>query len=127
MTQGKLRFVDASPEPTEVEEVGRYDLSGLLVQLEHAIKKVDAKFVVRDSIILVSGPTGGGKTLISTMFAAAACKAGEKVLLLAYEESHQQLLRNAHSWGVDFKKWEDEGLLKIICFYPKTKISPQRI
>jgi circadian clock protein KaiC len=50
VTQGKLKFVDASPEPTEVEEVGRYDLSGLLVQLEHAIKTVGAKFVVMDSI-----------------------------------------------------------------------------
>ena len=254
-TQGKLKFVDASPEPTEVEVVGPYDLSGLLAQVEHAIKRTGAKFVVmdsigslfyqfsdsgvirreilrltevlkdlnvtsiitaerldeygpisrhgveeyvsdnvivlrnvleeekcrrtiqilkmrgtthfkgefpftisntgisilplsvmelkqpsttekvstgnaeldkithggvfRDSIILVSGPTGGGKTLMSTMFTAAACKAAEKVLLLAYEESHEQLQRNANSWGVDFQKWEDEGLLKINCFYPE--------
>jgi circadian clock protein KaiC len=49
-TQGKLKFVDASPDASEVEEVGRYDLSGLMVQIAYAIKKVGAKFVVMDSI-----------------------------------------------------------------------------
>jgi circadian clock protein KaiC len=73
----------------------------------------------RDSIILISGPTGGGKTLTAITFAAEACRNGEKVLLLAYEESGQQLLRNAKSWGVDFQKWEQEGLLKLICIYPE--------
>ena len=75
--------------------------------------------VFRDSIFLVSGPTGGGKTLMSTMFAAEACQRGERVLLLAYEESREQLLRNASSWGVDFANFENQGLLKIVCQYPE--------
>ena len=73
----------------------------------------------RDSIILVSGPTGGGKTLMCITFAAEACRNDEKVLLLAYEESGKQLLRNAQSWGVDFQKWEQDGLLNVICLYPE--------
>ncbi len=73
----------------------------------------------RDSLLLVSGPTGGGKTLMSTTFTSDACNNGEKVLLLAYEESHQQLLRNAQSWGVNFQQWEEEGLLRIVCQYPE--------
>jgi len=73
----------------------------------------------RDSIFLVSGPTGGGKTLLATTFAAEGCSHTEKVLLLAYEESRAQLLRNAQSWGMDFRKWEDDGLLKVICQYPE--------
>ena len=73
----------------------------------------------RDSIILISGPTGGGKTLMAITFTAEACRNGERVLLLAYEESGQQLLRNAKSWGVDFQKWEADGLLKLICVYPE--------
>ena len=44
---------------------------------------------------------------------------GNELFLLAFEESHQQLLRNAESWGVDYKKWEDDGLLKIVCRYPE--------
>ncbi|CAK0773159.1 KaiC-like protein 2 [Gammaproteobacteria bacterium] len=75
--------------------------------------------IFRDSIFLVSGPTGGGKTLMSAMFAAEGCRSGEKVLLLAYEESREQLLRNASSWGINFFKWEQEGLLRIVCQYPE--------
>ena len=73
----------------------------------------------QDSTVLVSGPTGGGKTLIAGTFAAEACRNGERVLMLAYEESHAQLLRNAQSWGMDFQKWEDEGLLRVVCQYPE--------
>lgn len=73
----------------------------------------------RDSIILVSGPTGTGKTLITTLFVEAGCKNGEKCLLFAYEESKEQLVRNGLSWGVDLEKWIRKGFLKIVCRYPE--------
>ncbi len=76
--------------------------------------------IFRDSVLLVSGPTGGGKTLLSTAFAGQGCADGTRVLILAYEESREQLLRNAESWGYNSAKWEDEGLLKIICLYPES-------
>jgi circadian clock protein KaiC len=75
----------------------------------------------RDSIILVSGPTGGGKTLMCATFVAESCRKGERVLLLGYEESREQLLRNAQSWGVDFEKWETQGLLRMVCRYPESQ------
>lgn len=74
----------------------------------------------RDSIILVSGPTGTGKTLITTLFVDGGCKKGEKCLLFAYEESREQLIRNGTSWGVDLEKWIKKGLLNIICCYPES-------
>ncbi len=73
----------------------------------------------RDSIILVSGATGTGKTLITTEFIAAGVKGGERSLLFAFEESRDQLFRNAHGWGVDFGKMEAEGKLKVIAEYPE--------
>lgn len=75
----------------------------------------------QDSIVLVSGPTGGGKTLMCATFAAEACKNQERVLLLGYEESRNQLIRNAESWGIDFGKWEQQGLLRIACQYPESR------
>jgi circadian clock protein KaiC len=71
----------------------------------------------RDSIILVSGATGTGKTLTVTEYIKAAINAGEKAILFGAEESKEQLSRNAASWGVDFEKAERDGLLKIICRY----------
>lgn len=74
-----------------------------------------------DSVILISGPTGSGKTLMGTTFAAEACRQGDRVLLLGYEESRPQLIRNAQSWGVDFLEWERKGLLRMVCQYPETQ------
>jgi circadian clock protein KaiC len=73
----------------------------------------------RDSIILVSGATGTGKTLITTEFIAGGVAAGERCLLFAFEESREQLFRNAIGWGRDFQRMEAEGKLKVICDYPE--------
>ncbi len=73
----------------------------------------------RDSIILVSGATGTGKTLMVSQYVKAAIEAGERALLFGAEESREQLTRNAASWGVDFEKAERDGLLRIVCRYPE--------
>ncbi len=73
----------------------------------------------RDSIILVSGATGTGKTLMVTEYIKAAINAGERAILFGAEESREQLTRNATSWGVDLEKAEKDGLLRIICRYPE--------
>jgi circadian clock protein KaiC len=73
----------------------------------------------RDSIILVSGATGTGKTLTVAHYVKAAIEAGERALLFGSEESREQLTRNAYSWGVDFEKAEADGLLRIVCRYPE--------
>ncbi len=74
----------------------------------------------RDSIILVSGATGTGKTLMVSHFMKAGIEAGHRVILFAFEENREQLVRNATSWGVDFESAEQQGLLRIICRYPET-------
>jgi len=73
----------------------------------------------RDSIILVSGATGTGKTLMVTEFINGGAEKGERCLLFAFEESREQLFRNAIGWGVDFEKMEREGKLKVVCEYPE--------
>ncbi|WP_008317809.1 circadian clock protein KaiC [Leptolyngbya sp. PCC 6406] len=74
----------------------------------------------RDSIILATGATGTGKTLLVSKFLENGCANGERVMLFAYEESRAQLLRNATSWGIDFEDLEERGLLKILCAYPES-------
>jgi len=74
----------------------------------------------KDSIILITGATGTGKTLMVSKFLENGCQNGERAILFAYEESRQQLTRNASSWGTDFDRWESSGILKIICVYPES-------
>jgi circadian clock protein KaiC len=73
----------------------------------------------RDSIILVSGATGTGKTLMATEFMQGGISNGERSLLFAFEESREQLFRNASGWGIDFEGGEEKGLLKVVCEYPE--------
>ncbi len=54
------------------------------------------------STTLVSGAAGTGKTLMATEFIAAGLARGEPAMLLAFEESYGQVLRNAAGFGHDF-------------------------
>jgi len=72
----------------------------------------------RDSVTLVSGATGTGKTLTVTQFLEGGAERGERSLLLAFEESREQLVRNARGWGADFEQMERDGLLRVVCNYP---------
>jgi len=73
----------------------------------------------RDSIVLVSGATGNGKTLMVAEFIKGGIQNNERCLLFAFEESREQLFRNAKGWGVDFEEMETKGNLKILCMYPE--------
>lgn len=81
----------------------------------------------RDSIILVSGATGTGKTLMVTEFTAGGVKQGERCLLFAFEESREQLFRNANGWGVNFKQFEHDGLLQVVAEYPEVSSLEDRL
>ncbi|HEX4209500.1 MAG TPA: ATPase domain-containing protein, partial [Candidatus Binataceae bacterium] len=81
----------------------------------------------RDSVTLVSGATGTGKTLLVTNFLAGGVAAGEKAILFGYEESKGQLFRNASGWGVDFAQMEADGKLKIVCLYPEAQGLPDHL
>lgn len=74
----------------------------------------------KDSIVLVSGATGTGKTLMVTEFIKGGFEHKEKTLFLAFEESREQLSRNAEGWGIDFAIMEKRGLLKMVAIYPET-------
>lgn len=74
----------------------------------------------KDSVILATGATGTGKTLLVSKFLEEGCRQGERAILFAYEESRAQLSRNASSWGIDFEEMERKGLLKLLCSYPES-------
>ena len=55
----------------------------------------------RGSSVMVSGQSGTGKTTFAAAFADAACRAGDRVLYLSFEESTEELLRNQRSVGLE--------------------------
>jgi len=66
----------------------------------------------RGSSILLTGTAGTGKTIISSNFAQAACRRGERVLFFSFEESPNQIIRNVHSIGLRLEPWVKRGLLQ---------------
>ncbi|HTI01497.1 MAG TPA: circadian clock protein KaiC [Acidisoma sp.] len=66
----------------------------------------------RGSSILLSGVAGTGKTTFAGHFANAACARGERCLFFAFEESADEICRNAKSVGLDLQHWVDARLLR---------------
>ena len=67
----------------------------------------------RGSTALVTGTAGTGKTSLGAFLANAACGRGERAMLVLYEESTEQVLRNMRSLGLDLRPWVDAGVLRI--------------
>jgi len=80
------------------------------------IPRLDAmlggKGFFRGSSILLTGTPGTGKTIISSNFAQAAAKRGERVLYFSFEESPDQIMRNMHSIGLQLEPLVKGGLLR---------------
>ena len=73
----------------------------------------------RDAVAFSSGPTGIGKTLLTTHFVTAGVAAGERCVLFSFEETREQLLRNASAWGFNLEAMEAEGALMLVCESPE--------
>lgn len=79
------------------------------------------------STTMVSGPAGTGKTLLSLHFNAQGLKEGDKCLLVTFEESVEQLKRNAQHFGWDFEDAIDSGDLLVIARYPDEQFPEEHL
>ncbi len=57
----------------------------------------------RASCILVTGTSGTGKTTLTSTFVQAACRRGERVLSLSFEESREAIVHAMLSAGIDLR------------------------
>jgi circadian clock protein KaiC len=73
----------------------------------------------RDSIVIVRGPTGSGKTMLAGQYARAGALRSEKVVYYGFEEPKAILMRNFASIGMPMDELERAGNLHIICRYPE--------
>ncbi|MGH3309645.1 MAG: circadian clock protein KaiC [Streptomyces sp.] len=73
----------------------------------------------RDAVVLLSGPSGAGKTLTSLKFLEAGVAAGERCLGFSFDETREQVKRNTAGWGIDLEAMEERGLLRVVCDYPE--------
>jgi circadian clock protein KaiC len=76
--------------------------------------------IFEKSLVLVSGATGTGKSAIATEFAAGVRATGQRSLYLSFEESRDQLVRNARGLGLDLEQMERDGSLVIAAEAPES-------
>jgi circadian clock protein KaiC len=74
----------------------------------------------RDSVVLVAGATGSGKSLLATTFLAEGLARGERVLFIGFEESAGQVERNMRNWSNDIGDALERGRLELVCRYPES-------
>jgi len=73
----------------------------------------------KDSIVLIVGSAGTGKTLLSLQFLyEGVTQYDEPGIFLSFEEEESSLYKHAMQFGWDFKKIENEKKFKMLSFKP---------
>jgi circadian clock protein KaiC len=67
----------------------------------------------RGSNVLISGAPGTAKSTLSGLFAAAACKRGDRTLYVSFDEGASQIVRNLRSVGIHLAPYVESGLLSM--------------
>jgi circadian clock protein KaiC len=65
------------------------------------------------STTVVAGISGVGKSVMGLQFIAEGARRGERSLMLTLDEQVPQVLRNAHSIGIDLQPEIDRGLVRL--------------
>ena len=101
----------SAPTPVEVAHEVRTE------RMSSGIERLDTLLgggYLRGSAVLVSGAPGTAKTSLAVVFLAAACAAGERCLLVSFDEAGEQIVRNARSIGIDLEPAVADGRLQLL-------------
>lgn len=75
---------------------------------------------LRNSIVIVRGPTGSGKTMLAGLYARAGALRGERVVYYGFEEPRPILIRNFEVIGMPMTPLVSAGNLRMVCRYPES-------
>ena len=90
-----------------------------IVKLEQASSGVDVLDgmlgggIDRGTSTLLMGPAGSGKSALSTQYAVAAAKRGERAALFLFEESLSSLFNRSESLGMSLHEHVDKGTIVV--------------
>ena len=112
-TRGLAIFPLDAPERPDTERIERYS-SGI-----RGLDEMTHGGFLRNSIMLVRGPTGSGKTMLAGVFARAGALRGERVVYYGFEEPRHTLIRNFDAVDLGIGNLVRAGNLKLVCRYPE--------
>ncbi|HEY1015528.1 MAG TPA: ATPase domain-containing protein, partial [Herpetosiphonaceae bacterium] len=74
--------------------------------------------IPRGDAVLVSGPSGTGKSMLATQFIAAGGEVGEPGVIMVFEEHPAEYRQRAEAVGIDLSGMEQAGLLRLVYLRP---------
>jgi circadian clock protein KaiC len=72
----------------------------------------------QDSIVVVSGTPGTGKTIMGLQFLYEGAKNGEMGIYVSFEQEKKDIFRQAAQFGWDFAALEKKNLLRVFSMWP---------
>lgn len=79
------------------------------------------------SSVLLSGDCGTGKTVFALQFANTGASNGEPTLYVSFEESAEDVRRDFESIGIDIRKLEEKGLVRLLLLNPLIPKASERL
>lgn len=105
-----------APNGIEVASFGQldFDYPAFTERISTGVERLDRMLSgdhYRGSSTLITGAPGTAKTTLCGAFADAACKRGEQVLYVSFDESANEIVRNLASVGIQLAAHRERGLL----------------
>lgn len=95
-------------KPNKVEEKTKIFKTGI-----EGFDQLFRKGIPYGSTVLIEGGPGSGKTNFCLQIAHNSCKKGLRTLYMSFEEPEKRLKDHMANFGFDYKKYEENGMLRI--------------
>ena len=97
--------------------LGRVDANVTSERVGSGVKRLDTMLgggYYRGASVLITGFPGTAKTTLSSAFAAAACRRGERTMIVSFDSDGTEVIRNLASVGIRLDGYVKAGTLRII-------------
>lgn len=116
-----LRLLDTGMAIFPRLQPDRYERDFELEAISSGVSELDAILhggIERGTVMVLTGPTGVGKTSLGIQFVKAAAARGERSVLYTFEEEVSTLIRRAESISTPVQEMIQAGTLSIVAVEP---------
>jgi circadian clock protein KaiC len=97
--------------------LGQLDAKVTQERVSSGVKRLDTMLgggYYRAATVLITGVPGTAKTTLSGAFAEAACRRGERTMMVSFDSDGSEVIRNLTSVGIKLERFVKSGLLRMV-------------